>query len=227
MRRTACSGFCGWPRTRNALRWRSALIKQIDNRAIRGGRVEIDAHGLENLPKENGYILYPNHQGMFDVLAILQVMKQPVSVVMKKELADIPFLKQVFACIDALSLDRDDPRQGMRVILQVAENVRQGRNYILFAEGTRSRNGNRLLDFKGGSFKCATKAKCPVVPVALIDSYKAFDTGSIARQKVQVHFLEPILCEEYAGLKTTELAALVRSRIEAKIAEVEAAQEVA
>ena len=206
---------------RYTLEERFALIKQIDNRAIRGGRVEIDAHGLENLPKENGYILYPNHQGMFDVLAILQVMKRPFSVVLKKELAEIPFLKQVFTCLGAIALDREDPRQGMRVILQVADEVSKGRNYLIFPEGTRSRDGNRLLEFKGGSFKSAMKAKCPVVPVALLDSYKAFDTGSIARQKVQVHFLDPIPYEEYAGMKTVELAAMVKSRIEAKIAECE------
>lgn len=198
---------------------RYALIKQIDNRAVKGGRVMIDGHGFENLPKEDGFILYPNHQGMFDVLAILQIMDRPISVVLKKELANIPFLKQVFACLDALALDRSDARQGMKVILEMAEQVKKGRNYVIFPEGTRSRNGNHLQEFKGGSFKSATKAKCPIVPVALIDSYKAFDTGSIAKQTVQVHFLEPILYEEYQGMKTVEIAALVKSRIEEKIAE--------
>lgn len=198
---------------------RYALIKQIDNRAVKGGRVVIDGHGFENLPKENGFILYPNHQGMFDVLAILQIMDRPISVVLKKELANIPFLKQVFACLDALALDRSDARQGMKVILEMAEQVKKGRNYVIFPEGTRSRNGNHLQEFKGGSFKSATKAKCPIVPVALIDSYKAFDTGSIAKQTVQVHFLAPILYEEYQGMKTVEIAALVKSRIEEKIAE--------
>ena len=75
------------------------------------------------------------------------------------------------------------------------------------------------MEFKGGSFKAAMKAKCPVVPVALIDSYKAFDTGSIKKQKVQVHFLEPIPYEAYQDMKTTELAACVKARIEAKIAD--------
>lgn len=205
---------------RYSLDERFALIKQIDNRAIKGGRVEIEGHGLSNLPKQDGYILYPNHQGMFDVLAVLQLMERPLSVVLKKELAEIPFLKQVFACLGAIALDRDDVRQGMKVILQVAEEVKQGRNFLIFAEGTRSRNGNRLQDFKGGSFKSAMKAKCPVVPVALIDSYKAFDTGSLKKTKVQVHFLEPICYEEYKEMKTTELAAVVKARIEAKIAEV-------
>lgn len=198
---------------------RFAIVKQIDNRAIRGGRVTIDGHGLENLPKEDGYILYLNHQGMFDVLAILQLLERPTSVVLKKELADIPFLKQVFACLDAIPLDRSDVRQGLQVIMQVAEEVKKGRNFIIFPEGTRSKNGNHLLDFKGGSFKSAIKAKCPVVPVALIDSYKAFDTKSIAKQTVQVHFLEPIRYEEYQGMKTTQLAALVKERIEKKISD--------
>ena len=196
---------------------RFAIVKEIDNRAIRGGRVTIEGHGMENLPKEDGYIFYPNHQGMFDVLAIIQLLQTPTSVVLKKELADIPFLKQVFTCLDAISLDRSDVRQGMQVILQVAEEVKKGRNFIIFPEGTRSKMGNRLLDFKGGSFKSAQKAKCPVVPVALIDSYKAFDTGSIAKTKVQVHFLEPIYFDEYEKMKTTEIAALVKERIEACI----------
>lgn len=196
-----------------------SLLKKIDNRAIAGGRVKIEADGLDLLPEQDGFIMYPNHQGLFDVLAILKVMDRPFSVVFKKELENIPFLKQVIACFGALSLDRNDPRQGMQVILQVTEEVKSGRNYLIFAEGTRSRQGNQLLEFKGGSFKAAMKAKCPVVPVALVDSYKAFDTGSIRQQTVQVHFLEPIPYEEYQGMKTKELAELVKTRIEAKIAE--------
>lgn len=200
---------------------RFALVKQIDNRAIKGGRVIIDGHGMEHLPEQNGYILFPNHQGMFDVLAILHLLQEPVSIVMKKELANIPFLKQIFSCMGAIALDRSDARQGMKMILQVADEVKNGKNYLIFPEGTRSKNGNKLLDFKGGSFKSAQRAKCPIVPVALLDSYKAFDTGSVEKIKVQVHFLEPILYKEYAGMKTTEIAAMVKSRIEAKIAECE------
>lgn len=200
---------------------RYALVKDVDNHAIKGGRVVVDGHGFENIPEKDGFIMYPNHQGMFDLLAIVYLMDRPISVVMKKELANIPFLKQIIALLGAIALDRSDARQGMKVILQVAEEVSKGRNFVIFPEGTRSKMGNKLLDIKGGSFKSATKAKCPIVPVALIDSYKAFDTGSIKPQKVQVHFLEPIPYEEYQGMKTTEIAAMVKARIEAKIAEVE------
>lgn len=198
---------------------RYALLKYIDGRANKGGNIFIDAHGVENIPKENGFMFYPNHQGLYDVLAILDACPVPFSVVAKKEVGEIPFLKQVFACMKAYIIDREDIKQSMQVILNVTKEVKAGRNYLIFAEGTRSKQGNHPQEFKGGSFKAAMKAKCPIVPVALIDSYKSFDTGSIARLKVQVHFLTPIPYEEYQNMKSTEIAAEVKRRIEQTIQE--------
>ena len=80
------------------------------------------------------------------------------------------------------------------------------------------REGRRILDKNThGSFKAATKSRCPIVPVALIDSYKAFDTRSIEKMVVQVHFLEPMYYDEYKDMKTTELALEVKTRIEETI----------
>lgn len=196
---------------------RYKLLKMIDNHAIKGGNIKIDAHGVENLPEEGGYIMYPNHQGMFDILAIMYEIVRPISVVIKKEAANIPFLKQVIACVKGFAMDREDIRQSMEVILNVTKEVKSGRIYVIFPEGTRSRMGNKLLEFKGGSFKAATKAKCPIVPVALIDSFKAFDTGSISQITVQVHYLKPLLYEEYKDMKTVEIAEEVKRRIEETI----------
>lgn len=195
------------------------MLKYITERANKGGNVTIDAHGIENLPKEDGYMLFPNHQGMYDMLAIINVIPRPVSVVIKKEAAGIPFLKQVISCIRGYALDREDIRQGMQVILNVSKDVKNGKNFVIFAEGTRSRNGNQVLEFKGGSFKAATKAKAPIVPVALIDSFKPFDTNSIEPVTVQVHFMEPLYYEEYKDMKTSEIAILVKEKIQNKINE--------
>lgn len=196
-----------------------ALLKYITLRANRGGNVTIDVHGSENIPKKNGFMFFPNHQGLYDVLAIIEATPCPFSVVAKKEIANIPFLKQVFACMKAYMLDREDVRHAMQVIIDVTNEVKKGRNYLIFAEGTRSKNGNQLRDFKGGSFKSATKAKCPIVPVALLNAYKPFDTNTIAPVTVQVHFLKPMYYEEYKDMKTTEIAAEVKSRIEKVIRE--------
>lgn len=197
----------------------SALLKYIVYRANKGGNVQIEAHGTENIPKENGFMFFPNHQGMYDVLALLNACPVPISVVAKKEIGNVPFLKQVFACIRGYLMDREDIRQSMQVIIDVSNEVKNGRNYIIFPEGTRSKNGNKLGEFKGGSFKAATKAKCPIVPVALIDSFKPFDTNSISKVKVQVHFMKPLYYEDYKDMKTTEIAALVHDKIQALIDE--------
>ena len=149
------------------------------------------------------------------MLAIVNVVPRPVSVVVKKEAANVPFIKQVISCVKGYAIDRDNVRQGMEVILNVAKDVKnKKKNFVIFAEGTRSKNGNNLLEFKGGSFKAATKTKCPIVPVALIDSFKPFDTKSIEPVNVQVHFLEPMYYEDYKDMKTTEIAETVKNRIQ-------------
>ena len=195
------------------------MLKFIVLRANKGGNVTIDVHGLENIPSESGFMFFPNHQGLYDVLAILEACPTPFSVVAKKEIKDIQFLKQVIACMKGYLLDREDVRQAMTIIANVSEEVKKGRNYVIFAEGTRSKNGNEIQDFKGGSFKAATKAKCPIVPVALIDSFKPFDTNTISPVTVQVHFLEPVNYDEYKDMKTKEIAMLVHNRIQKVIYE--------
>lgn len=194
-----------------------AFLKWIDYHANKGGNVHIDVHGEENLPDKDGFMFFPNHQGLYDVLAIIEASPRPFSVVAKKEIGKIPFLKQVFACMKAYMLDRNDVRQAMQVIINVTKEVKRGRNYLIFAEGTRSKRGNLLGEFKGGSFKAATKAKCPIVPVALIDSFKPFDQKDIKKVKVQVHFLKPLVYEDYKDMKTTEIASLVQNMIQETI----------
>ena len=196
---------------------RYAFLHKITPHANRRGRVKIDCHGLENLPKETGYIMFPNHQGLFDALAFLETHERPFVTVMKKEVKDTFLLKQIILMLQAEIIDRDDIRQSMQVIMNMTRRVKDGENFVIFAEGTRSRNGNNLLEFKGGSFKSAMNAKCPIVPVALIDSYKAFDTHSIKKLTVQIHYLKPLYYEDYKGLKSTEIAELVSSRIQETI----------
>lgn len=188
-------------------------IQYILKRAVRGGNIDLQVSGTENIPKEGGFMLYANHQGMFDVLAVAATCDIPVGAVLKKELYDIPFLHQVAICTKSFPMDREDVRQSLTVIQSVIREVKAGRNYLIFPEGTRSRNGNQMGQFHSGSFRCATRSKCPIVPVALVDSFKVLDQKGSKPVTVQIHYLKPICWEEYGNLKTTELAALVKERI--------------
>lgn len=71
------------------------LIKRITKKANHAGRVTIESYGLENIPKEDGFIFFPNHQGLFDVLVFLESCPRPFSFVIKKEASNIILLKQI------------------------------------------------------------------------------------------------------------------------------------
>lgn len=198
---------------------RYAFLHHLAPIVNRRGRIKIDCHGIENLPTETGYILFPNHQGLFDALAFLETHERPFVTVMKKEVKDIFLLRNVITLLQAEIIDREDVRQSMTVIQNMTRRVKNGENFVVFAEGTRSKHGNEVGEFKGGTFKSATKAQCPIVPVALIDSFQAFDTNSIKKLTVQIHYMKPLYYEDYKGMKTTEIAELVQTRIQEKINE--------
>ena len=115
-------------------------------------------------------------------------------------------------------LDKTDMRSQLRTILKIADEVKNGRRYIVFPEGGYDHNRNDLQEFKPGAFKCATRSGAPIVPVAIIDSYKVFGVNSLRRVKTQVHFLPPIFFEEYRDMNTQEIARMVKERIAAVIA---------
>ena len=56
-----------------------------------------------------------------------------------------------------LFMDREDPKEGLKVINEVANQVKAGRNFLIFPEGTRSKNGNKMGEFKSGSFKTKSR----------------------------------------------------------------------
>ena len=184
---------------------RYAFLHHIAPIVNRRGRIKVECYGIENLPKETGYIIFPNHQGLFDALAFLETHERPFVTVMKKEVKDIFLLRNVITLLQAEIIDREDIRQSMTVIQNMSRRVKNGENFVVFAEGTRSKNGNVVGEFKGGTFKSATKTQCPIVPVALIDSFKAFDTHSIKKLTVQIHYMKPLYYEDYKGMKTTDV----------------------
>lgn len=198
-------------------RWKH--IQMIMKWVVDSGNVDLQVQGLEHLPETENFILYPNHQGMFDVVALAATCHRPLGAVYKKELQNIPVLKQVLQSTYSFPMDREDVRQSLTVIQNVTKEVTSGRNYLIFPEGTRSKNGNVMGEFHSGSFRAAMKAKCSVVPVAFVDSFKVLDQKGSHPVTVKIVYLKPIPYEEYADMKTSELAALVKERIALAIEE--------
>ena len=200
---------------------RYALVHHVIYLMNKTGKITTEAYGLENLPQEGGYMMYPNHQGKYDVLGIMYTHKKPCSFVMDKNKSHTILVREFCDLVQGKRLEKDNPRQGITIINQVADEVAAGKRYILFPEGGyKFNNKNKVCDFKAGSFKIALKSKAPIIPITLIDSYKVFNSFHVGPLTTQVHYLKPIMYEEYKDLKTQEIAELVKQRIQEKIDEV-------
>jgi len=215
--------FRSWNKKGNVpIETRYALVNKACTWVVNHANVEMIVSGVENLPQtEGGYMIAPNHQGMFDAFMLLSTHKRPLTAVYKHELVDAPIVSDIAKIVDAYPMDRSNLRASIKVIREVGEDIKnKGRVVVIFPEGTRSKQGNTMGEFKGGSFKAAQNAKAPIVPVALIDCFKPFDTKSLAKVSPQIHYLQPIEYSEYEDLSTQEIADLVKSRIQTKMDEV-------
>jgi len=119
--------------------------------------------------------------------------------------------------VKAQRLDKEDIKQQVQVINDVSTEIKAGRRYILFPEGGYDHSHNELKEFMPGSFKIAKKAKCPIVPVVLYDSFKPFEGWSLRRVTTQLAFLEPIPYEVIADKTTTEIRDMVVDKIQRKL----------
>lgn len=182
------------------------------------GRIKTNAYGIENLPEDGGYIMYANHQGKYDCLGIISVHDAPCTVMMDAKRSQMILANQFVTLLKGCRLDKTSMKAQMNCILHVIDEVKAGRKYIIFPEGGYANNQNKVQDFLPGSFKCALKAQSPIVPVALIDSYKPFGVNSLKKVTTQVHFLEPIYYDNYKDMTTQEISQIVRYRIMETIA---------
>ena len=198
---------------------RMALIRTISDKIRRGGNISLVVSGTEHFPAEGGFLVCPNHQGLFDAFAIASAVDFPLSPVAKKELMSYPMVRQIFLCADALPIDRKDPRQSIRVMRELQDRLDAGRACLVFPEGTRS-GSNQLGDFKPGCFKPAVKARCPIVPVALVNSFLPFDTKVSGPVTVYLHVLKPLLWEDYQSMTTAQIAETVKEQIRREMASI-------
>ncbi len=193
-------------------RYDLALI--VINKVRKTARVTTEYYGQENLPEKSGYIMFSNHQDKYDGLGIFAGHKKPCSVLKDKKRSNMFIAKQFIDLLGGQRIEKGSPRQQILALNAIAEEVRNGRNYLVFPEGGYGKKtNNSMTEFKYGCFTSAIKAKCPIVPVAVIDSYKAFGSRSLGKVKTKVIYLKPIPYEEYEGMKAREVCALVRSRI--------------
>ena len=177
---------------------------------------KVETYGLENIPQEDGLYVCSNHQEKFDPLAIWYTFPRQVGVILNDEVTHRPFIREVCRLIKSKKLIHDS-RAVVQLYSEITADLKDGRNYMIFPEGGYEANVPELSEFHPGSFKSAQRAHCPILPVALVDSFSIFDKGYKTTRPIQVRYLKPIMPAEYEGMNTTEIAGLVKSRIQEEL----------
>ena len=192
---------------------RYVLAQKVIKVLKRNGRITTEIVGEENLPEEGGYVMYSNHQGKYDALGIMYGHKKPCTILMDLKRSKLPIVNPFVNLLKGCRLDKDSIESQVNVMRTITQEVKAGRRYLIFPEGGYNHNRNNVGEFMPGSFKCAVRAKAPIVPVAITDSYIPFEVNSLKKVTTKVCFLEPIQYEDYKGKTTQEISEMVRNEI--------------
>jgi 1-acyl-sn-glycerol-3-phosphate acyltransferase len=181
--------------------------------------VRTRVEGLENIPS-GPCIFASNHTSNADGPAIVGAIPRRIAILAKKSLFAIPVVGTAFRQARFVPVDRRKPERAKASIELAAGYVRQGTSYLIFPEGTRSRDG-RLRPFKGGALLLAIDGGAPVVPVACIGAHRILPKNSlrIRSGEVLVRFCPPIDASAYKPEERAKLAERVRAAIAAALPE--------
>lgn len=140
--------------------------------------VKVTVIGEENIPDEP-VLFIGNHRSQFDILLTYSRCKRLTGYVAKKELEKAPLLNSRMRSLHCLFLDRQNPKEGLKTILQAIDHIKNGISICIFPEGTRNMaEEGTLMEFKEGSFKVATKSGCPIIPMTISNAAAMFEAQS-------------------------------------------------
>lgn len=168
-------------------------MQDLSRRMVKAAGATIEIKGKENLPANGPVVYMATHKGLFDspVMAIL-IENEPVIFIGKEETKKMPVFGKWFEAMGCIYLARDDMKQSLQAILKGIDELKSGQSIVIFPEGTRMK-GKEMGNFKAGSFKLATKANVPIVPIAIQNTYKVLEEKKkIQKTTIYVNVGKPI-----------------------------------
>lgn len=190
--------------------WARCLVK------LSGAKVTVI--GAENIPKDRAVVFIGNHQGNFDIPLLLGYLDKPIGFIAKIEILKMPIISTWMKYLYCVFMDRNDIRQSVSAINEGIDKLKNGHSIVIFPEGTRGR-GNPTGEFKQGSFKLATKAQVPIVPITMKGTYKLFEAnnGRIRPSSVEIIISPAIETKDLTPPEIKELPEKVRDIIISKL----------
>ena len=155
----------------------------------------LEVKGRENIPDDRAVLYVSNHRSYFDIVVGYQLIKGQAGFVAKKELKRIWLLSHWMKNLHCLFLDRENPKEGLKTILQAIDYIKNGISICIFPEGTRNTGEElSLLPFHSGSFKIAEKTNCPIVPISMNNTISIFESHlpKVRKTHVILEYGDPI-----------------------------------
>jgi len=177
--------------------------------------ISVSVEGLENINKNQSYVIVANHQSVFDIWLIYGWLDRPFSWVMKKELRKIPFVGLACEKVGHIFVDRSNAIEAKRSILAAEKKLQNGNCVAVFPEGTRTKDG-KVGSFKRGAFNMASDLHLPIVPISIIGAYERMSRydWQVTPGKLKMKIHEPIPCDtNLTEQETRTLANRVREII--------------
>jgi 1-acyl-sn-glycerol-3-phosphate acyltransferase len=166
---------------------------------------------MENISSDGAYIFVTNHASMFDIPAIMSVLPR-VRIMFKKELSYVPLWGWALKWGHHIMVDRAKGNEAMKSLDRAAEAIKSGGSVILFAEGTRTRDG-KLLPFKRGAFALAARSGVPIVPIAINGSFKILPKSSLDLRPSPIELvMEKPIDTSHIATREEEIALMNRVR---------------
>ena len=148
-------------------------------------RIKVKVRGWERLSSLTRCIYVANHASWMDIPVVVASIPDEIRIVFKKELTKIPIWGWALKIGHYISIDRARAKDAMGSLDRAAEKIKSGASVLLFAEGTRTKDGN-LQPFKRGAFALAAKSGVPIVPLTINNSYNVLPKGSLRVRRAEV-----------------------------------------
>jgi 1-acyl-sn-glycerol-3-phosphate acyltransferase len=186
-------------------------------------RVRVEVSGLERLDPNQTYIFTPNHQSLIEVPLFVAYLGRNPAYLGKKEVFKYPVFGYGIRLIGVVPVDRSNSPAAVESAKLATENLRRGKSYVVYPEGTRSRDGH-LLPFKKGAFMMAIDAGVPIVPVTVSGATKIMPKAKVKvfPSTVRLTIHEPISTAGYSKENVVELMERTRAKIFSALDEAEA-----
>ncbi len=184
------------------IRWPQPVI-MVGKGAIRLGQkilgIRLEVSGLEMIDKKTSYVFMSNHLSAMDGPLLFILIPQSIRVILKKEAFRIPVIGLAMRLVGFIPVDRKGLRGGKKSIDRATRTIKEkGYSFLIFPEGTRSRDGKLQL-LKRGGFFLALNSQVPVAPVSIQGTFKIMPKKSffIKKGNVRVAFHPAVPVHEF------------------------------